>query len=126
MIYVDSNIFIYLLEGNATFGRLASKKLTGKQIITSTLTITECLASTKNQFTPDLLTRMPGLSLLAVNSAVATKAGELRRLHNIGLGDALHLATALAEGASSLLTNDKAFAKIAVAYLPAETLEVNT
>ena len=124
--YVDTNIFIYIFEKHADFGTLSADALASyDNLVTSTITITEALSKTTEDVSLASFTLFPKLETTSLTTLLANHAGEIRRKTNLELGDAIHLATALAANASVLITNDRKFAKIAAAYLPAETLEAN-
>ncbi len=59
------------------------------------------------------LARFPNLSLVAPDVEICERAAELRaRITRLRLPDALHLATAIASGASAFVTNDRDLAGI--------------
>lgn len=50
---------------------------------------------------------LPGLALKALDTETAVTAARLRGTSGVGLGDAIHLATAMEAGAAAFLTNDR-------------------
>lgn len=58
------------------------------------------------------LTSLPNLRLLDVSRAIAEGAAKLRALHGLPLPDAIHAATAMAAGATGLVSNDTAFKRV--------------
>lgn len=50
---------------------------------------------------------LPGLALKALDTETAVTAARLRGASGVGLGDAIHLATAMEAGAAAFLTNDR-------------------
>ena len=54
-----------------------------------------------------LLVNFPHLSLIDATRSVARKAAQLRATYNLRPADALHIASALTQGASAFITNDK-------------------
>jgi predicted nucleic acid-binding protein len=83
------------------------------QIVTSTVTLIEVLTQPLRQGNAalaqqyrDLLLNTQGLTVQAVTPAIAERAARLRAVHAFRTPDAIQLATALAAGASSFLTND--------------------
>ena len=122
MVYLDTNILIYLLESNEYFGESVEYELTrlkddlGLSFITSALTISELLAGRKDA-TPEMLRAIQGLlPPVAVDEEIAIKSGYLRRKHNIRLGGAIHLATAINTDCKLFFTNDKSLGKVAAYY----------
>jgi predicted nucleic acid-binding protein len=126
VIYLDTNILIYLFENHPIYGEQAARTITKLQeehrFTCSTITITECLAQVTD-ITLGTFKSLPGLSLVSLDEAVASRAACLQRETTLRIGDAIHLATALEQKADKLLTNDKQFAKTAKKYLPIQTLE---
>ena len=123
-VAVDTNIFIYHLEGNsrylpltdAIFAALERQSLTA---ITSTITMTELLVPayrTKDEERVDefyvLLSRYPNLEWIAPTLEIADLAAELRALHRLRTPDALQAATAVREGATGFITNDPVFTRV--------------
>jgi predicted nucleic acid-binding protein len=83
------------------------------RVVTSALTLTEVLvhplrrgdSALANQYRRVLL-RAKHLDTVVVSHTIAELAAELRSTHGLRTPDAIQLATALASGASSFLTND--------------------
>ncbi|WP_298609926.1 PIN domain-containing protein [uncultured Thiothrix sp.] len=132
-IYLDSNIFMYALEGHELyagvlqqlFHYIASEQIA---VYTSDLTLAECLVmplKLANQPLADLykmhLTSHAGLECLALSREVLMQAAQLRADLNIKLPDAIHVASALLSECDSLLTNDRGLR--APAHL--KTLQLN-
>ncbi|MEO6760861.1 MAG: type II toxin-antitoxin system VapC family toxin [Candidatus Saccharimonadales bacterium] len=126
MVYLDSNILIYLFEHHPQFGRQVADIISGLQptnrFICSTLTVTECLAQV-TKITLKTFHELPQLDLIPLDEAVANQAATLQRDANLRIGDAIHLATALQEKADLFLTNDLQLAKIAQKYLKVQILD---
>ena len=125
MIYLDTNIFIYLFEVHPGFtektAQLLARLEQDNTFACSTLSLTECLA----QVTPishDTFLALPKLHIAPLDEKIAVRAGQLQRDSKLHIGDAIHLATALELGCTKLLTNDLAFAKIARKHLEIVTL----
>ncbi len=127
MVYVDTNILIYLLEDTGDtstktadiFERLKSQ---GHVFASSVLSITEFMAGTTGG-TLEMLRSIPGLSFHQIEESVATKAALLQRESTLRIGDALHLATALDMNCEVLFTNDKKFSKIAATYIKVQMID---
>jgi len=60
----------------------------------------------------EILLYTHGLTVQAVTSAIAEEAARLRAAHAFRTPDAIQLATALAAGASSFLTNDAKLVRV--------------
>lgn len=126
LLYVDTNILIYLLEKHEPYSTLVAEALeahaTGDNaFVTSTISVTEFLAGTTaaNLAT---LRAIPRLHFVALDEALAEQAALLqRKTKGLQLGDAIHLAAALQQQAEQFFTNDKQLAGIAKAYIPVKT-----
>lgn len=126
MVYIDTNILIYLFEDHPDYGRKVADELTSlkeqnQPLICSTLLIAECLAGT-NGVTLATLNNTANLHFVHLDEVMAEKAASLQQETSLRIGDAIHLATALVQEADMLFTNDLPFAKIAAKYLPVKTL----
>lgn len=122
MTYVDTNIFVYLLENTPKLGRLAAELLTAQQtagevLVSSTLTFTEFIAGAKDENAAALLLSVPVSTFIAVDQEIAISAGTLQRKHGLKIGDAIHLASCLQAQCTSLITNDLKLAKVAANYV---------
>ena len=132
LIYLDSVICVYAVDGAASFqaraiSRLAAMRAAGDQPAISDLTRLECrvlpirmndaaaLADMEAFLQSSDLVHMP------MPPAVYERACQIRARHNFKLGDALHVATAIEGGCGAFLTNDlrlAAFPDILVEVLP--------
>jgi predicted nucleic acid-binding protein len=132
LIYLDTVICIYAVEGAATFQirartRLLALRTAGDQPVISDLTWLEgrvkpmrmvdafALANMEAFLTASDVVRVP------LPFAVYEKACRIRAVHNFKLADALHLAAAVESGCGLFLTNDyrlSSFTDIAVEVLP--------
>ncbi len=132
LVYLDSVLCIYAVEGAPTFqararARLATMRAAGDQPALSDLTWLECrvkpirlgdavgLADMEAFLTASDVVRVP-LPTMAYE-----RACRIRALHNYKLADALHLAAAVEAGCGLFLTNDhrlSGFPDIAVEVLP--------
>lgn len=126
-VFIDTNVFIYLLEGDPNFAKKAANKLAnyrnkGYDLVTSVVTITEFLASNSNSSAIKAITEFPGITFIDIDTAVATKAGELASKHPFKLGDCIQLSAALSVKSDILLTNDIALQKQAKHYLDVVSL----
>lgn len=119
-IALDSNIFIYNLEGNPQFSsgsNLIFEKLVANKLkaVTSIISLTEILSYPKTlevaeQITDDFFST-PNLTIFEVNKEIAVKAADLRRKYTIRLPDAIQIATAIYAKAQAFITNDKRLKK---------------
>lgn len=121
-IFLDTNVFIYILEGNSEFGLKYAQLLTtlrgdGATFNTSTATIVEFLASNSEANAVKQLLNFPGLDFYPLDNDAAIKAGDLARKHGIKLGDSIQLATAIHSGCEALISNDSSLTKTAKQYL---------
>jgi uncharacterized protein len=117
-VYFDTNIFIYLLEGNPTLRPqiAALKDLIESRactIFTSDLVFTEILpplVRSGNIKTIDTLLHFlqdtHAFTLIPLSRDICIQAGVLRGQTGMKAPDALHVASAMAEGCEAFLTND--------------------
>jgi predicted nucleic acid-binding protein len=126
MTYLDTNIFIYLLEGHKIYSNSVAKSLeeltaSNDSLVTSVITITEFLAGTTSS-SVNILQQVPRLRFIAFDEDLAEQAAGLQRKHpKLQIGDAIHLATAT-QHAVLLFSNDKLLTKIAAEYIAIKTL----
>jgi len=123
-IGLDTSVFIYCLESNPKYGDMACKvfawlESAGNSAVTSTITMTELLVHpyrARNEPLVNeyygLLAQFPNLEWVAPDLATADGAARIRALYGLRTPDALQVATAIACGASALLTNDSDIARI--------------
>lgn len=128
-VCLDTNIFIYYFQGHPKFGPVCRNLIlklqkSKKELITSTITLTEVLAypmakSTTENLQSKLLTNQY-LKLINVGSDIAIKAAEIRRLYGYKLADSLQLGTAQVSNCDVFITNDtrlKKFKEVKVILL---------
>ncbi len=131
LIYLDANVVIRLVEGDAPtraplVARLASSLGVSGSLVTSRLSRLECRskplragdAATLAQF--DVFFAGVELVLIEVTAAVVERATELRAKYNLNTPDALHYATAMEAGVAVFLTGDRGFARCS--EMPVEIL----
>jgi predicted nucleic acid-binding protein len=121
-VFLDTNVLIYILEGDSEFGLKYAQFLTklradGAIFNTSTTTIVEFLASNSDANAVKQLLNFPGLDFYPLDNDAAIKAGDLARKHSIKLGDSIQLATAIDSGCEALISNDSSLTKTAKQYL---------
>lgn len=123
-IYLDTNIWIYALEGfpaflqelTALFQTIDQGNLNA---ITSELTLAEALvkpiqngSSTQQDTYKQLITTTSHLQVIPVQRNLLISAAQLRVSAKLKLPDAIHAATALASQCSTFLTNDAKFQSV--------------
>ena len=120
-IYLDTNIFIYAVEGFDRFeeeiSTLFSAVDRGKiEAITSELTLAEALvkpfekgSERYQQIYREALQDRASFHLLSITRSLLVESARLRALTGLRLPDAIHLATARKAGCSTLVTNDDDF-----------------
>lgn len=122
VIYVDANVVIRLVEGDAAtraplVARLSPLLGIPNSTITSRLTRLECRSrplgngdlATLAQF--EVFFNGVELRLFELTPAVVERATELRAKYKLRTPDALHYATAIEAGATAFLTGDRAMSR---------------
>jgi predicted nucleic acid-binding protein len=122
VIYLDANVVIRLVEGDAAtrtplIARLAASLGVSGSLVTSRLTRLECRtkplragdAATLAAF--DVFFAGAELILVEVSAAVIERATDLRAKYNLKTPDALHYATSIEAGAAVFLTGDRALSR---------------
>ncbi len=132
LVYLDSNIVIYLIERPAQFGPRASARIAtiaaaGDRTVVSDLTRLECRANavaagdhvTLARY--DLFFSQAVERVMLLTSAVVDRATIIRGQYRFKTPDALHLAAAVEAGCQVFLTNDarlSGFSGLTVEALP--------
>jgi predicted nucleic acid-binding protein len=117
ILYLDTNIVIYVVEGNPVFApkallRLAAAQSAGDSFMISDLTRMECLVgplktnNTAVQASFLAFFARSDVQVVAVTAAVCDRAARIRATHNFKPMDALQLAAAVEHGANVFLTAD--------------------
>lgn len=117
ILYLDTNLVIYVVEGNPAFApkvvlRLAAAQSAGDTFMLSDLTRMECLVAplktnnTAVQSSFHAFFARSDVRVVAVSAAVCDRAARVRATHNFKPMDALQLAAAVEHGASIFLTSD--------------------
>ena len=116
MVYLDSCVLIYALDEDPQFGAparaaLAELRQQHLQPVISALVRLECLVQPMAKADSERLHRTHSFlqlfPVLAIQDSTFELATELRARHRLRTPDALHLATALRHGCTSLITNDR-------------------
>jgi predicted nucleic acid-binding protein len=130
LIYLDTAIVIYAIEGNAhwkgrAMARLQAAHLAGDDLVTSHLTLAECLVKPlrigDSSLEADYRTFLSHTFLVEHPLEVFDRLAHIRATTTIKIPDALHLATAIHHGCDVFLTNDdrlSTFADVPVEVLP--------
>ena len=117
IIFLDTNIVIYLIENPPIFGigasgRISALRAAGHTFAVSDLVRLECRvmpirrsnASLLNHY--DAFFASPQVQVLALTGSVCDRATILRASYNFKTPDALQLGAAIVYGSDSFLTND--------------------
>jgi len=117
-VYVDTNIFIYLLEGNESLsveiaGMRAAILSNECILISSDLIYTEILPPLVRSENPEAIRQAlrflgehAAFDLRSVTKEICIQAGFLRGQTGMKTPDAIHVASAIAAGCDAFLTND--------------------
>lgn len=120
-LYLDSNIFIYTLEGYPHFDhvlkRLANDIAAGKiQAVTCEITLAEALTQpfakediTTQQVYQEALQSNETFTMVPVTRDILTEAARVRAFSNLKLTDAIHFASARLTQCTHFVTNDAHF-----------------
>jgi uncharacterized protein len=122
VIYLDANVVIRLVEGDAATraplaARLAASLGVPRSLVTSRLTRLECRSKPLRAGDLATLTQFEAfftgveLVLVDVSAAVVERATDLRAKYNLKTPDALHYATAVEVGATVFLTGDRTLSR---------------
>ena len=117
-IFLDTNIFIYLVEDRGPRGKRATEifnelSLRGDEVLTSTLTLGELLVKPLEANDQGLANRYrtafrgPTVRVLAFDEAAGEKYARIRLNRAIKAPDAIQLATAGNAGCDLFITNDE-------------------
>jgi predicted nucleic acid-binding protein len=117
ILFLDTNIVIYAVEGNPVFGpkvalRLATAQAAGDSFMVSDLTRMEALVGPlkTNNTTVEASFRAffarSDVQVVAITGAVCDRAARIRATHNFKPMDALQLAATVEHGANVFLTAD--------------------
>jgi predicted nucleic acid-binding protein len=124
-VLIDTSVWIYHFEDNATFGEGASRVIdeleAGKfRGIASELTLLEIIVKPLQLGRQDaaddyetLLSYFPHLDLVPISRDILLDAAALRARYRLRTPDAIQLATAFSTRATLAITNDEAWANIA-------------
>jgi predicted nucleic acid-binding protein len=120
-VYVDANVFIYLLEGSDNRQTQASRALhalltTGRRLVISELVIAECIYGALKSGRPglerlylDLFSADESFDLADINGGILLAAARHGPKLGLKLLDAVHFHAAQSSRCDEFLTNDAAF-----------------
>jgi predicted nucleic acid-binding protein len=120
IVYIDTAIVIYTLEGNTSYLASLEPRWTKFQsgnieLMTSELTLMEVLVQPLKTNNLELaadyeefLTNST-IQLLPVSRVILKNAAQLRSVKNIKTPDAIHASTAIQHSCTIFLTNDRGF-----------------
>ena len=126
-VYVDSNVFIYAVEGIAATAAPAKElikflRAQRELMVTSETTLAEVLAPSKGRGAwPlqakrrvyfDLLVWSGAVNLIPVTRDILIRTADLRKIAPLKLVDAIHLMSAIYAKCSFLVTGDTHFKKL--------------
>ena len=117
ILFLDTNIVIYVVEGNPAFApkavlRLAAAQSAGDSFMVSDLTRMECLVGPLKTNNTAVVASFQAffarsdVRVVAITGAVCDRAARIRATHNFKAMDALELAAAVEHGAGIFLTAD--------------------
>ena len=124
IVALDSMVFIYHVECHPSYvplTRILFRRIeTGKnRAVSSLLSLMEVLTGPYRNGRRDialmyrtLLTEFPHLALWPLNGETADLAAAIRTRYAISTPDAIQIATALQQGATAFITNDKQLAQV--------------
>ena len=119
ILFIDTMIFVYLLEDHPLFGDIASvlvKEIEKGRVkgVTSTLTIAELLTAPAGQGYSSImhdyelyLTNFPHLEIWPLDVTVARRAANVRGKTKLKMPDAIQVATAQSAKVDAIVTNDR-------------------
>lgn len=123
-VYLDTNIIIYIVEGNEKFDNILNSllaEMSANRIIavTSEITIAEALVKpfqTKSQPDQDafraFMSPTRNLEMIPILREVLESSAQIRATTKLKLPDAIHWATARIHNCDSFLTNDHLFSNV--------------
>lgn len=125
LIFWDTNLFVYLMEGNPQFlprvvGIWTSMQERGDELCTSSLTLGETLVAPlkagdrglAEAYRKRLLS--PRIRILDFDTSSSERYAELRARSSVSRSDAMQLACAAQASVDLFITNDRALSKMNV------------
>lgn len=124
-IFLDTAPLIYLVERNETYWNAVVELFSridagGLQVVTSPVSLAECLVlpyrkgrSDLMQIFTDLIVNGENTQFVPLDQEIAAEAAHLRGRYNLALSDAFQAAVALATRCDVWVTNDADFKRVA-------------
>ncbi len=124
VVALDTVVLVYFLErhprfyplARAVFSRIEEGRLSA---VMSSLVLTELLVPAYREAQPSTAERLlavlqsfPHLKMIPLSCEIAALAARVRACHGLRTPDAIHVATALHEQCSGLVTNDHALLRV--------------
>ncbi|MBI1867414.1 MAG: type II toxin-antitoxin system VapC family toxin [Methylocystis sp.] len=118
-LYVDANIIIYFIEGNAEIQSVVGRVFVdadgrGIPLVTSDISIAECLHGAYKRKNEQLLELYRSffaddelIALAPVTASILDLSAQIGADYALKTIDAIHVASAIGLGCDALLTNDK-------------------
>lgn len=131
IVYLDSNIVIYSVEGDPVWGPKVDRRLKGILAVGDMLAASgavrfECLVGPFRLGNAGVLADYqkyfgsPSIKMLPVTPAVWERAAQIRAMYKFQALDSIHLASAIEHGCGLFLTNDAQLARCTA--IPVEVL----
>lgn len=125
LVFWDTNIFVYLMEGNPQFlprvlGIWDNMQARGDGLCTSSLTVGEALVAPFKSGDQDLIEayrarfRSPKIRVLDFDVSSGERYARLRATTNVSRSDAMQLSCAAQAGVDLFLTNDRTVSRMNV------------
>ena len=122
MVFLDTNIVIYLIEQPPIWGAKTTARITallngGERLSVSDLVRMECQVGPHKAGDSLLLSEFltffasPDVQVLALTAAACDRAARIRAVQNLKPLDSLHLAVAVEAGCTLFLTSDALLAR---------------
>ncbi|MCE5238411.1 PIN domain-containing protein [bacterium] len=135
-VFLDTAPLIYYLEGNPIYGErmaqfMATREALGIALVTSPVTLAECLVHPMRLGLPDLaegylrlIVGGAATRFQSLGRAEGLQAAQLRARHGLKLADALQVAAAMSAGCDAIITNDLTLKRLdGIAVLLLDDLE---
>ena len=116
VVGVDSNVFVYLFESSGLLATAAAAAIDGfgdRRVIFASVGVVEVLGGPARANDRALMERyldeirsLDGIRIIPLDEDIAFASAAQRGRSGVTLGDAIHLATARAAGATAFITND--------------------
>ena len=123
-VYLDTNVFMYAILDPGKKGKEAEKvlrKVSARRLgaVTSALTFDELFWNVKKRKgmeeaikNTEAFLQIPSVKLLAASAQVMNEALQLIKKYSLGPRDAIHAASALLNGVSTIVSEDTDFDRV--------------